>query len=61
MPVQLTQELPSRANGSPLRIYVYDMPSEFTTRLLQWRGSEGLGLSRSISEKNVSVQVTLRG
>lgn len=34
-PLQLQQKLPSRANASPLRVYVYDMPAEFTTRMLQ--------------------------
>ena len=35
--LQALQALPSPARGrSPLRIYVYDMPSEYTTRLLQW-------------------------
>ena len=35
--LQALQALPSPARGrSPLRIYVYEMPSEFTTRLLQW-------------------------
>jgi len=30
--------MPSAAAGSPLRVYVYEMPSEFTTALLQYRG-----------------------
>ena len=38
--LQALQALPSPAQGrSPLRIYVYEMPSEFTTRLLQWSAS----------------------
>ena len=31
---------------TPLRVYVYDMPSEFTPRLLQYRPGAGVGLRR---------------
>ena len=51
-PLQLTQRLPSRANGSPLKIYVYDMPAEFTTRMLQYRPSGSVGLHRIYDEYN---------
>lgn len=46
--LQQQQRLPSPAARSQLRLYVYDMPSEFTTRNLQWRGAHAAGLSRAI-------------
>ena len=52
--LQLSQKLPSRANGSPLRIYVYDMPAEFTTRMLQYRPSGSLGVHRAYDDWNRS-------
>ena len=53
--LQARQRLPSPAAAhSGLRIYVYDMPSTFTTTQLQWRGHSGTGLSRSIDESNRS-------
>ena len=48
------QQLIGRASGSPLRIYVYDMPAEFTTRLLQYRPSGSIGLHRHYNSKNES-------
>jgi len=36
-PLSEQQRLPSPARESALRVYVYDMPSEFTTRNLQYR------------------------
>lgn len=54
--LQAQQLLPSPAARSALKIFVYDMPSEFTTRNLQWRGSHGIGLSRAIHEgTNASI------
>lgn len=50
--LQERQQLPSPAAASGLRVYVYDMPSEFTTRLLQWRGSHASGLSRSLDPRS---------
>ena len=55
--LQARQGLPSPAGAavSPaFRIYVYDMPSEFTTRNLQWRGGASEGLHRYIRPDNVS-------
>jgi len=54
--LQAQQRLASPAAASGLRIYVYDMPSEFTTRLLQWRGAHRVGLSRALDARtNASV------
>ena len=53
-PLQSSQRLPSRAAASPLRIYVYDMPAEFTTRNLQWRPSGSVGLHRIYTGANES-------
>ena len=54
-PPQQRQRPPSpAASHTPLRIYVYDMPSAFTTRNLQWRGGESIGLSRSLSKRGRS-------
>ena len=53
-PMQLQQQLPSRANGSPLRVYVYDMPAEFTTRMLQYRPTASVGVHRFIDGNNRS-------
>ena len=44
--------------ASPLNVYIYDMPSEFTTRNLQWRPSANAGLHRSYSPRNVSTFVS---
>ena len=52
--MQLGQALPSPAAASPLRIYVYDMPSMFTTLQLQWRNSPTIGLHRAINGENRS-------
>ena len=52
--LQSEQHLPSRANGSPLRVYVYDMPAEFTTRMLQYRPSVTQGLHRMYTGDNRS-------
>ena len=41
--LQTAQNVRSPTSSSPLRVYVYDMPSEFTTRLLQWRSSAAQG------------------
>ena len=51
--LQSTQHIPSPSSTSKLRIYVYDMPSEFTTRNLQWMGSPGW-LARLINNRNES-------
>ena len=51
-PTQLEQQLPSRANGSPLKVYVYDMPADFTSRMLQWRPSATQGLHRIYDHNN---------
>jgi len=56
--LQQQQRLVSPAAASGLRIYVYDMPSEFTTRLLQWRGSHPTGLSRTIDPQTGESQHT---
>ena len=41
--LQALQELSSpAADHTALRVYVYDMPTLFTTSLLQWRGSAGM-------------------
>lgn len=54
-PMQALQGLPSPASRySQLRMYVYDMPSEFTTTLLQYRMSPDQGLSRTIDSRNRS-------
>ncbi|KAL1523472.1 hypothetical protein AB1Y20_018410 [Prymnesium parvum] len=54
--LQEEQRLPSpAARHSKLRVYVYDMPSEFTTMLLQYRLGAGQGLSRMITSRNRSV------
>jgi hypothetical protein len=48
--LQSRQQLPSPAASAAaeLRVYVYDMPSEFTTRNLQWRTGSTEGLHRFI-------------
>jgi hypothetical protein len=51
-PLQLQQRLPSRTNGSPLRVFVYDMPAEFTTRNLQYRPQATVGLHRVYDGRN---------
>ena len=52
--LQQLQGLPSPAAESPLRIYVYDMPSEYTTRNLQYRPSPTIGLHRAYVNGNRS-------
>ena len=52
--MQAQQRLPSPAAASPLRIYVYDMPSEFTTLNLQWRNGPTMGNHRAFSGDNRS-------
>ena len=52
--IQQSQRRPSRAASSPLRVYVYDMPAEFTTRNLQWRTGYVQGLHRVYDEHNRS-------
>ncbi len=52
--LQDEQGLPSAAATSPVRIYVYDMPSEFTTRNLQYRNGAQTGLARAFNEQNAS-------
>ena len=52
--LQDQQKLPSRVAASPLRVYVYDMPSQFTTLNLQYRTSGGIGLHRTYSGDNRS-------
>lgn len=53
-PVQVRQGLPGRASASPLRIYVYDLPAEFNSRLLQWRNQGSLGVHRAYDGGNRS-------
>jgi hypothetical protein len=53
-PLQVDQGLIGRSAASPLRVYVYDMPSEFTTRLLQYRPSSSIGLHRAWDATNRS-------
>ena len=52
--MQAQQSLPSPVAASPLRIYVYDMPSEFTTLNLQWRNGPTMGNHRAFSGDNRS-------
>ena len=52
--MQAQQRLPSPAAASPLRIYVYDMPSEFTTLNLQWRNGPTMGNHRAYTGENRS-------
>uniref|UniRef100_A0A7S4B6Y3 EGF-like domain-containing protein n=1 Tax=Chrysotila carterae TaxID=13221 RepID=A0A7S4B6Y3_CHRCT len=57
--LQSQQRLPSPvAAKSNLKIYVYDMPSEFTSRLLQWKGFPSVGLSRAIDIRNRSIHAS---
>ncbi|KAL3929510.1 MAG: hypothetical protein SGPRY_001931 [Prymnesium sp.] len=52
--LQEQQGLLSPSSPSPLRVYVYDMPSMFTTRNLQWRNEALTGLYRTINGENRS-------
>lgn len=52
--MQEQQALPSPAAASPLRVYVYDMPSEFTTLNLQWRNGPTMGNYRAYAGNNRS-------
>ena len=52
--MQRQQRVPSPAASSPLRIYVYDMPAEFTTRNLQWRNGATMGNHRAYDGQNRS-------
>ena len=53
--LQKKQKLPSPSRDSPLQIYIYDMPSEFTTRNLQYRTSYGRGPHRIFNQGNTSM------
>ena len=53
-PLQVSQGLVGLSSASPLRIYVYDMPAPYTTRLLQYRPSGTIGEHRAYEGNNRS-------
>jgi hypothetical protein len=53
-PLSQQQGAESAAGASDLRVYIYDMPSEFTTRNLQWRNQGSYGMYRSYDADNRS-------